>query len=435
MKKRLKTAIMLLASMGITLVTSNSTVVKADENTIQWKIQTPTAMHETDCNWEFVVGDYNGDGIQDLYCILKSGTSGSGHVEVHVLNGANNFQSYIAQMITPLSLDDRWTFQLGDLNKDGKADLYSVLRSADSNKKTEVHILNGANNFGNFIMQMQLPLYQTYKGWEFRTADGDHDGIPDLYGIQTKDTSTNKVEIHALSGRSNYTAMVMEYATALGAGSDNWQFGISDFDGDNDPDLYCIKESLTGSKKTEVHVLSYASGFKNFIFQSPTLLHEVSRDGFDVIMGPGRLDLWAIEKSGTFSKTTEVHRQGYIENINKVEPLDQKRQAVVNEAKKYLNIPYVWGGTTPAGFDCSGLTQYVYNHALGIDITRTTYTQVEQGIPVSVSDLKPGDLIFPNAHHVQLYIGNGQVLHAPHTGDVVRIADLGSVWKARRIIY
>lgn len=119
-------------------------------------------------------------------------------------------------------------------------------------------------------------------------------------------------------------------------------------------------------------------------------------------------------------------------------PLDAKevsRNAVVNEAMKHLEKPYVYGAAGPNSFDCSGLTSYVYKTALGINIGRTTYDQVDSGISVSTSDLKPGDLIFSHSNHVQIYIGNGKVIHAPHTGDVVRIANLGTVWKARRIIY
>ncbi|NLK94742.1 MAG: C40 family peptidase [Clostridiales bacterium] len=111
------------------------------------------------------------------------------------------------------------------------------------------------------------------------------------------------------------------------------------------------------------------------------------------------------------------------------------QQKIVDEALKHLGKTYVWGATGPNTFDCSGFTQYVYREALGIGITRTTYTQVNQGIEVSANALQPGDLIFPHADHVQIYIGNGQVIHAPQTGDVVRIAPIGNVWHARRIIY
>lgn len=108
-------------------------------------------------------------------------------------------------------------------------------------------------------------------------------------------------------------------------------------------------------------------------------------------------------------------------------PASEKGQAIVDEAMKYLGVPYVWGGTTPSGFDCSGLVQYVCN-SLGIDITRTTYTQINDGVAVTRSELSPGDLVFfadnGDVHHVGIYIGNDEFIHAPRTGDVVKISSL-----------
>ncbi len=102
-------------------------------------------------------------------------------------------------------------------------------------------------------------------------------------------------------------------------------------------------------------------------------------------------------------------------------------QDIVDEASKYLGVPYVWGGTTPDGFDCSGLVQYVLRD-LGIEISRVTQTQCNEGVPVAKGDLEPGDLVFfeknGDVHHVGIYVGDGKMLHAPRTGDVVRIADM-----------
>lgn len=102
-------------------------------------------------------------------------------------------------------------------------------------------------------------------------------------------------------------------------------------------------------------------------------------------------------------------------------------QQIVNEAAKYLGTPYVWGGTTPDGFDCSGLVQYVF-YTLGIDISRVSQTQFNEGVPVSKGDLQPGDLVFfesnGDVHHVGIYAGNGMMIHAPRTGDVVRFQSI-----------
>ena len=103
--------------------------------------------------------------------------------------------------------------------------------------------------------------------------------------------------------------------------------------------------------------------------------------------------------------------------------------AIVSEAQKYLGVPYLWGGTTPNGFDCSGLAQYVYRNC-GINITRVSQSQYTEGVLISRENLQPGDLVFfqknGDVHHVGIYAGNGMMIHAPYTGTVVQYQSLDS---------
>ena len=98
-------------------------------------------------------------------------------------------------------------------------------------------------------------------------------------------------------------------------------------------------------------------------------------------------------------------------------------------AKRYLGIPYVWGGSTPTGgFDCSGLMMYVYRQ-LGITLDHYAAWQYLEGTRIAPEDLQPGDLVFwePKADgpgHVGMYVGDGKMINAPHTGDVVRIVSI-----------
>lgn len=109
-------------------------------------------------------------------------------------------------------------------------------------------------------------------------------------------------------------------------------------------------------------------------------------------------------------------------------------QAIVNEAYKHLGKAYVWGAKGPDNFDCSGFTSYVYQAVTGIWIGGDTYSQIYAGREVSYSELQPGDLVFPHSGHVGIYIGNGQMIHAPQTGDVVKVAPVYKFWRARRIL-
>ncbi len=97
---------------------------------------------------------------------------------------------------------------------------------------------------------------------------------------------------------------------------------------------------------------------------------------------------------------------------------------VVADARKYLGVPYVFGGTTRSGMDCSGLVQTVFKD-LGVTMPRVVPDQADMGVPVgSLADAKPGDLIVPKGEqHIVIYVGDGKVLHAPRPGKDVRIVD------------
>ncbi len=97
------------------------------------------------------------------------------------------------------------------------------------------------------------------------------------------------------------------------------------------------------------------------------------------------------------------------------------RAAVVAYAERFKGVPYVWGGTTPAGFDCSGFVQYVYRNSVGIKLPRVSQAQRNVGTRVSRAQALPGDMVNYN-HHVGIYLGDGYMIHAPKPRDHVRIA-------------
>lgn len=101
-------------------------------------------------------------------------------------------------------------------------------------------------------------------------------------------------------------------------------------------------------------------------------------------------------------------------------------------AEAQIGKPYVFGATGPNSYDCSGLVLKACD-AGGVHIGRTTYEQIFDGSEVSRSDLAPGDLLFPDPGHVQLYIGSNKVIEAPHTGAFVRETTVWGFWRARRV--
>lgn len=101
-------------------------------------------------------------------------------------------------------------------------------------------------------------------------------------------------------------------------------------------------------------------------------------------------------------------------------------------ARAQIGKPYQFGATGPNAYDCSGLVYAAYKSA-GVSLGRTTYQQIFNGTSVSKESLAPGDLVFPDPGHVQIYVGGGQIIEAPHTGAFVRQVDMWGFWAARRV--
>ncbi len=148
--------------------------------------------------------------------------------------------------------------------------------------------------------------------------------------------------------------------------------------------------------------------------------------------GPRRWRLataWAIlwlATFGTFASAPPVHAQGQVSA--------EIRSELIEYARHALGKPYVWGGASPEGFDCSGLVQYSYGRA-GIRVPRTAAEQRAASKPLDVSRLKPGDLLFfDTTHrysHVGIYLGKGRFIHAPSHGKTVSVSNLSNpYWQA-----
>lgn len=106
--------------------------------------------------------------------------------------------------------------------------------------------------------------------------------------------------------------------------------------------------------------------------------------------------------------------------------------AAVAFARAQIGKPYGWGATGPNAYDCSGLVQAAWK-AGGVSLPRTTAQMIFSGRAVAKADLIPGDLVFPDAGHVQIYSNNGNVIEAPHTGTVIRECKMWGFMAARRV--
>jgi len=139
---------------------------------------------------------------------------------------------------------------------------------------------------------------------------------------------------------------------------------------------------------------------------------------------------------------------GYLsrQDVKRVSELSFSGEEIVNEAKRFLGLRYIWAGTSSYGFDCSGYTMRLYQ-SQGISIPRDADEQAREGHTVEKSDLMPGDLLFFAAkegqgqiHHVAMYIGNGMMIHSPDSSSSVRVDAIDSgaynreYWGARRYI-
>jgi hypothetical protein len=184
--------------MKATLAGSRASFAGSDFS--EFVLQTGTGLQETDDTFKFLVADWNRDGKPDLLAVKKSGTA-SRSTEMHILSGASNFKNYILQTMTALSETSAdFDFAVTDWNGDGKPDVVAVKKSRTASNSTEVHVLSGMLGFRDFLLQSGTALHQTDGTFAFAVADWTRDGRPDLVAIKKRGTGTNSTEVHILAG-------------------------------------------------------------------------------------------------------------------------------------------------------------------------------------------------------------------------------------------
>lgn len=223
-------------------------------------------------NYVFELGDYNNDGEVDLYAIKKYNTE-THATEIHVLNGANNFKSSLLKTQTVLKdKQANYKFELGDYNNDRKVDLYAIKRDEDKVNYAEIHVLNGAKNYRSSLLKTQTVLNKVDSNYEFELGDYNNDGKVDLYTFKKQNLETNYIEIHVLNGASNFTSSLLKMETQLS--EYGYEFNLRDYDNDGKVDLYALKKGSEKANFAEISVLSGASNYRKSLFKTEAVFNK-----------------------------------------------------------------------------------------------------------------------------------------------------------------
>lgn len=243
----------------------------------QFAVHAATALGTvTPADWQFLIGQFHGDGRDDLFAVHLRGTA-SGRVEVHVLSAASGYTSWLDHAATALPAVPlgQWQFSLGAFRGDGQSDLIGFALNRTGSGQTEVHVLCGSTNFGTFCDHAASGLGQLDPStWQLLADPGTGDLIAVAHGTAT---GSGHTEVHTLSAASGYHLFSGHYATPLGPVSTSaGEFTVGAEGGPGGPpDVSLLLTGQTGSGHTEVHTLTAASGYASFLGHWATALGPV----------------------------------------------------------------------------------------------------------------------------------------------------------------
>ena len=219
------------------------------------------------------------------------------------------------------------------------------------------------------------------------------------------------------------------------------------------PDYITLASSSAGTAIAPSNTVTSTTGTAAVVKCSSTVNFRSSASTSSTILGELKngTAITVLSTSNGWSKVSYAGKTGYISadylvtassgtaispsNTAASVSISAKRQSVLNYAAQFLGVPYVYGGSTPSGFDCSGFTSYVFKNTVG-SIPRVAQAQYDATTRVSRDDLLPGDLVFfgsstSSISHVGIYVGSNQFIHAPSTGDVVKYSSLTGSYATR----
>lgn len=246
----------------------------ANTNYAKTSLQIGTAFDETDEWFDFVIAPDN----NDLVAIKKQNT-GSGKTEVHILTAESQYQTFATHAVSGLDpTDQNWQFAMAP-----NRDLVGIFQKGASNK-TEIHILSASSNYSEFSLHQATACPVSGAECDF-SVDGDRN----LVICKKWNTGTSSTEVHILTASSNYQTYEIQTGTALPETDCSRTFLAS-----QDQDVYAVFSTKTGSEKTEVHMLSTSSHYRNFglhaatpFIYSDTVNFQMKQGEFALYEGPG----------------------------------------------------------------------------------------------------------------------------------------------------
>jgi len=247
--------------------------------------QIGTALPPSDANYRFLVA-----ANRDLF-VIKTGSTGSGKTEIHILTATSGYKTFSMQTGTALHpTDQNWDFGIAP-----NRDVFAINKNSTGSGTTEIHILSAAHNYQNFVKQTKTALPPSDGTWAFAVADNR-----DVFAIKKSGTGSNTTELHILAASNDYQAFVVQTKTALHMTDDKWAFSVAP-----NRDVFAFMKNGTASGTTELHILAASAGYQAFAIQTKTALHEIDQT-WALCVAANR-DVFAIRKSGGASNSTEIH--------------------------------------------------------------------------------------------------------------------------------
>jgi len=247
----------------------------------------------------------DGDGYPDL-CYIKTSNTGTGKVEVHIASQKSNFKTRIWESGTTFAPENDGTWLLIPSTFGPLPDLAFIKTSNTGTGTVEVHIASGASGYEDRIQETDTVFGEENNGiWKLYDYNGD--GNLDLVYIKTSNTGTGTVEVHVAAGPT-YSQFILHTGTTFLPETDGfWQ--LAPYSGPGPADLVFIKDANTGTKETEVHVASKASGYQTRIFEGGSAFAEEANGVWSLMdfNKDGVPDLTYIKYQNTGTGTVEVH--------------------------------------------------------------------------------------------------------------------------------